>query len=54
MEIELVAIYLAMMDRLGINIDRLDQLDLVKDVQNSMSNMDKLPSPITITDILDA
>ena len=54
MEMELYAINLAMMKRLGIDIDKLDQLDLLEGVQDSTPAMDKLQSPITITEILDA
>ena len=48
MEMELDAIDLVMMERLGIDIDKLDQLDLVEDVADSTPAMDRLPSPITI------
>ena len=54
MEMELDAIDIAMMERLGIDIYKLDQLDLVEDVQHSTPAMDKLPSPITITEMFDA
>ena len=54
MEMELDAIDLVMMERLGVDINKLDQLDLVEDVADSTPAMDKLPSPITITEILEA
>ena len=54
MEMELDAIDLVMMERLGVDIDKLDQLDLVEDVVDSTPAMDKLPAPITITEILEA
>ena len=37
-----------------VDIDKLDQLDLVEDVADNTAAMDKLPSPITITEILEA
>ena len=54
MEIVLDAIDLVMMERLEVDIDKLDQFDLVEDVTDSTLAMDKLPSPITITEILEA
>ena len=54
MDMELDAIDLVMMERLGIDIDKLYQLDLVEDVADSTPAMDKLPSPITITEIIEA
>ena len=45
MEMELDAIDLVMMERLGVEIDKLDQLDLVEDVADNTPAMDKLPSP---------
>ena len=54
MEMELDAIDLVMMERLGVDIDKLDRLDLVEDVADNTTAMDKLPSPITTTEILEA
>ena len=54
MKMELEAIALVMMERFGVDVDELDQLELVEDVADSTLAMDRLPSPITITEILEA
>ena len=54
MEMELDAIDFAMMERLGIDIDKLDQLDLVEDLPDNTAVTIKLTYLITITEILEA